>query len=151
MNNIILVHMDEAKKTNEEQYIIGTVGLATCTGILLYSRKKEVAIVAHVSNNYENTIINMLELISDNKLDEDIIEYKIIKGSMYNQYQIDKKIETFFKSYPLLFKPMNIEESSNIDKKTDSKEFLFDTKKGIFVTNNYNIDEVIQNNNKLSI
>lgn len=46
---------------------------------------------------------------------------------------------------------MNIEESSNIDKKTDSKEFLFDTKKGIFVTNNYNIDEVIQNNNKLSI
>ena len=118
---------------------------------MLYSRKKEVAIVAHVSNNYENTIINMLELISDNKLDEDTIEYKIIKGSMYNQYQIDKKIETFFKSYPLLFKPMNIEESSNIDKKTDSKEFLFDTKKGIFVTNNYDIDEVIQNNNKLSI
>lgn len=95
MNNIILVHMNEAKKTNEEQYIIGTVGLATCTGILLYSRKKEVAIVAHVSNNYENTIINMLELISDNKLDEDIIEYKIIKGSMYNQYQIDKKLRLF--------------------------------------------------------
>ena len=78
--NLIIAGINEAKISTLENSIIGTVGLATCVGILLYSEEHKKAIVAHVSNNCGECVNDTLKLIEESKLDSSPLKYIIIPG-----------------------------------------------------------------------
>ena len=134
-NKFKIVGMNEIDITSIDFPIIGTQGLATCVGILLYSEKNHKAIVAHIADNPIYFFEESIRLIGENNLDNDIIYYAIIPGGYLNHYRIKEILENEFQQIPTLFKPLVIPEYSiQIDQKTGSLEFAFDSKTGTFVT-----------------
>lgn len=66
----VLVGMNEIDISNDEKPIIGTQGLATCIGFILYNKEFKRAIVGHVSCS---------EIMSDSSLDSMRLEiFKIL-------------------------------------------------------------------------
>ena len=111
--------------------------MATCIGVLVYSKEHKVAIVYHVVTNPELKFMDILNFIVDYKLDTSILEYKIIKGFYENKYNLDFTLEQLFKNYPQLFKASDIKEKVMFDDKTNSNEFIFDASKGMFIESDY--------------
>ena len=147
-----LVSMDEVDILSLDKPIIGTQALATCVGVLLYSEKHKRAIVAHVSSDYGNVLNNIIDMIFINDLIDDKIYYCIIPGFYKEHYNVVKGLTEFFEKYSDLFYPMSYDITRNcyrVDKDTNSKEFAFDSLKGIFVTNDVLFgEEYIKINNK---
>lgn len=136
-----LIGMNEAGITTEEKSIIGTQALATCFGILLYERKKKIALVAHVSTNFLPTVMNLFQLIdlsSDNTF-----EYLIIPGyysSKEDHYDIRRQLFQIFNNCEILktkFIPFiehkKLLDIVKLDQETLSYEFAFDSKTGKFI------------------
>lgn len=135
---LILVGIEDAEISTEERPIIGTEALATCVGILLYSVADKKAIVGHCSFDVEDVLTKTIDLISQNNIGNGLIKYKIIPGYYYNHYEVRKKLEKFYASYPEVFIPFDEDEiSDNAIESVDdipSHRFAFDASSGKFVT-----------------
>lgn len=151
MNNLeeltkkfILVKMDEVQISTKEKPIIGTQGLATCTGLLLYCKDKQIAIVAHIGSDVKKIIDKVLDILENNNINFENIEYHIIPG--YDRYD-EERINAIIKYLKLGnvtrmllndFKPYKKNKikhnSITLDTNTLSIQFAFDANLGIFVT-----------------
>jgi len=92
----IMVGMNDAKISTEENPIIGTEALATCIGVLLYSEEKKIAIVAHVSSQPMETIDKIFDIIVKNKLYSVNFKYKIIRGYYEEHYGVEDILKNIF-------------------------------------------------------
>ncbi len=138
-----LVNMNDADISTEEKPIIGTQALATCFGILLYERKKKQALVAHASTTYLPAVMKLFELIDLNS--DNTFEYLIIPGyysAQEDHYDIQSQLLKIFNKGEILktkFIPFTeqkkFEDIVQLDKKTLSYEFAFDSRTGKFVNN----------------
>ena len=130
----IMVRMNDAQITTEEMSIIGTEALATCVGVLLYSKEKKVAIVAHASVDPMIVIDKIFELIIKNRLNSVVFKYEIIPGYEKEHSGIEEALRRHFTH----FIPFNDNEISEGDIRTNeeyiSREFAFDASTGEFVT-----------------
>lgn len=134
---LTIVGMDDVQISTLDKHIIGTYALATCTGVLIYSKKEKRAIVAHISSNYESTLNKIFKLIVENKLYRDDLRYAIIPGTdirPHEYYGIINVLENHFKDYIHFDYKELSNEAVRLDKNTYSNEFAFDALKGIFVT-----------------
>ena len=66
--NKIVVNMNRIGISSEETPIIGTTGLGPCVGVLLHSKSKKKALVAHLSTNWKYPIFEMLVELAENQL-----------------------------------------------------------------------------------
>lgn len=128
----ILVEMNEVKETSLDKHIIGTEALATCTGLLIYSKKYNKAIVAHLSSDWSKIINELFNLLVSN-LECDDFKYKIIPGYYGINKEIETKIIELMKKFS--YKKLDIDSGIRLDEETKSYEFAFDSKSGKFVTN----------------
>ena len=145
-----LVKMEEVDISSLDYPIIGTQALATCVGVLLYSEKHKKAIVAHVSSYYKTVLYELINMLSLNGLLDDKVYYYVIRGYYRDHYDVYKSLNMFFEEYPDLFYSFpkeKVYKSIAIDKDTCSKEFAFDSIKGVFVTNNVFFGEKYNNIN----
>lgn len=139
-----IVGIDKSEISTLENPIIGTVGLATCVGVLLYSEEHKKAIVSHVSMDCIGVVEQTLELIDKYKLASSPLKYVIIPGYYENGYHIEKVLESMYSSCPGYFKPYRDNLKNIVGVNLQSHQFAFDASKGIFVT-----DKVFTNNEKL--
>lgn len=153
-NKIKLVGMKGADISTLEKPIIGTRALATCVGVLLYNEDKKIAIVAHLSTEWRETMENVLELVATYELNSAPIKYKIIPGYYHNNYNVAEDIKKIFDSMIPIFIPFNQRELDNdieIDEETTSKRFAFDSQSGKFVTKFIDFDKVVVDNKNKTI
>lgn len=144
-NNVLLVGMSKAEISSEEQPIIGTVALATCVGLILYSEEHKKAIVAHVAPGQTDIISQIVDLIIQNDLVETKMKYKIIPGYYQEHYGTRAYLEKNFKCYiPFDDKEMG-PDAIEINEEFTSKQFAFDARTGKFVTKQIDFDQVITN------
>ena len=132
----IMVGMDDADISTDDNYIIGTEALATCTGVLIYSENTKRAIVAHISSDYKKTIDKLFSIIIENKLYREKLKYAIICGtdkSAHDHYGIINILEEYFKDYIPLSNEL-VSSGVLLDKNTDSNQFAFDAMNGNFVS-----------------
>ena len=139
--NLIIAGINEAKISTLENPIIGTVGLATCVGILLYSEEHKKAIVAHVSNNCGECVNDTLKLIEESKLDSSPLKYVIIPGYYKNGYGIEKILDGMYRSCPKYFEPYEVNLENVVGVSGCTHQFAFDASSGHFVT-----DKIFSNN-----
>ena len=66
--NKIVVNMNQVGISTEETPIIGTNALGPCVGVLVHSKSKKRALVAHVSSNWKNQMFEMLIELAENQL-----------------------------------------------------------------------------------
>ena len=138
-----LAEMDDAVISTEENPIVGTQGLATCFGLLLYDENTKTTIAAHLSTDWQVTLMKLLTLIDFNK--QNNFKYLIIPGYYSKDrdpYNIKKRLTVFFEEFKTQntkFEPFDKSEIPdnfvNYDKNTNSAEFAFDSQTGEFVTN----------------
>ena len=145
-----LVGMNNVDISTLEKPIIGTNGLATCVGVLLYNEDKKVAIVAHLSSEWKETLEEMFKLISKYKLDSSAIKYTVISGYYPNHYNIKEKVEDAFESVYPIFIPFDKNEIGNkaieVVEEISEKRFVFDSISGKFVTELIDFDQVVDTN-----
>ena len=134
-DKLIIVGVNEAKISTEENSIIGTVGLATCVGVLLYSREHKKAIVAHVASDPLSILDKTLELIDEYNLSSSPLEYKVIRGYYKSGYKTDDVLESMYSAYPKYFIPYQGREYESVGINLESHQFAFDASSGTFVTN----------------
>lgn len=130
----ILVGMNDAKISTNNKPIIGTDALATCTGLLLYSEAKKLAIVAHVAPDNIEAIDKVFQIIIDNKLRNTKFKYLIIPGyykEHYNTIDLIEKHMTDFTPFDLSEIPEN---AIKRNEETTSHKFAFDASTGKFIT-----------------
>lgn len=133
----IMVDMDDANISTNENHIIGTEALATCTGVLIYSENTKKAIVAHISSDYMKTINKIFKIIIKNKLYREKLKYAIIPGAdrkAHDYYGIINILREHFKDY-IPFSSEEICTGVELDENTFSNQFAFDALNGKFVTN----------------
>ena len=139
--NLIIAGINEAKVSTLENPIIGTVGLATCVGVLLYSEEYKKAIVAHVSNDCGECVNDTLKLIEESKLDSSLLKYIIIPGYYKNLYGIEKMLDSMYRSCPEYFAPLEVSLENVVGVSGCTHQFAFDAYSGHFVT-----DKIFDNN-----
>ena len=148
-----IVGMYNADISSEEYPIIGVQSLATCVGILLYSPKYQKAIVAHAATEYFPILMEVLDLLFENKMDDSPIKYLVIPGFYYNHYEVAENLQKAFSSLYPLFVPFSSEEILEgiiKDPELPAYQFAFDASRGIFVSEEvlYGADYDIIHNNK---
>jgi len=147
----ILVGTDTAKISTSDKPIIGTQALATCYAVLIYSEERKVAIVAHISSKDPELVIDKIfSILLKEKLSNTPLKYKIIDGYFPENIELKNDIKSRFegfKKYQELEIPNN---AIQIDEKTTSKQFAFDTTTGSFVTDKvlFGTDYLIINDNE---
>lgn len=134
----IMVGMGDAMISTLDKPIIGTEALATCTGVLIYSKEEKRAIVAHVSSDYMKTIDKIFKLITINKLYRTPLKYKIIYGGDGGdaaRYQgVIDALEKHFKEFPMEeFSELSL-NGVKFNSNYFANEFAFNTLSGEFVT-----------------
>lgn len=108
-----MIRINEIGISTDVTPIIGTQGLATCIGFILYSKEKKKAIVGHVNCDRLMTDIGLadinLELFSimcDNRLINASFDLKIIEGAYKSKeiysYELDLLKESLKDKYSLL-------------------------------------------------
>lgn len=150
---------------------IGTKGLTTCVGYILYDKEDMVAIVGHVSNSFSVSTIgnnslhpyfhNLYYLICDNELMYKNFDLKIIEGASksveefeYNKEFTDYIVEQLKRIKIININSIDMEISDEcyqiVDKEgneclnpnlENSKQFAFDPKTGQFVTKLVSFDQ----------
>lgn len=74
-----IADIGEIVVSSKDKPIIGTTGLDTCFGIVLYDRKNKKGIVGHAYSSGKIAIMHsMLELLDKNE--QQVIEYAIVSG-----------------------------------------------------------------------
>lgn len=74
-----IAKMGEIVVSNNDKSIIGTTGLNTCYGIVLYDRINRIGIVGHANPSDAISILHrMLKMVESN--DRRLIEYAIVSG-----------------------------------------------------------------------
>lgn len=145
-NDIKWVNMNEVAISTPEKTIIGTLGLATCVGVLLYNENEKKAVVGHVSSNWEPMTKELVTVAIQNGLDTSEIKYLIIPGFYEEHYNVKKGLEMFFSELKPLMKPFSENEITNEsilnDKELPSRYFAFDAATGKFVTNKINLEVI---------
>ena len=135
--HLVIAGMNEFVISDENKYLIGTVGLAVCDGILFYDRKNKRAIVGHAAGIIEKKIKLISEMMNqlpkNNVVD---LEYAIITG--YDNIHNGKDQDTErMKDFLIRNCPENI-RLKLIDKKTldirvgtgYGNEFIFNARNG---------------------
>lgn len=130
--------MNVSMNSCEKSYdIIGTRGLATCYGVLFYDKENKYAIVGHVTSNWQDVLMQMLNLIQNNSK---TIEYYIFPGyDRTYDLKVKNEIIHFINQINKLnqIKFIYIDyDTATLDEETKSYEFLFDPKEGSFVNQN---------------
>lgn len=137
-----MASMNEAVISTEDKPIVGTQALATCFGLLLYDENNKTALVAHLSTDWQSTLMKLLALIDYEK--ENNFQYLIVPGFYSREndpYGIKRRLNAFFREFKTKnanFEPFDItkipDNFVNYDDKTTSGEFAFDSQTGEFVT-----------------
>lgn len=135
-----LVTMNDANISTLDKPIIGTQAMATCFGILLYERKKKIALVAHVSSDFYSTLSKLFSFIDLSS--PNTFEYLIIAGydsEKEDHYNVYKQLLEILNNCDVQnakfipFKDKNLKNIVNLDTATLSYEFAFDSRTGKFV------------------
>lgn len=129
-----LVHMGDVDISTEKKPIIGTDGLATCIGVLLYNEQKKQAIVAHIQPEHFDTIHKTINLLDENQWHLDTIKYQIIPGYYKEHYNTKETLEEIFSVFTP-FDTLEISENAiQTDEEVGCRFFAFDTRTGKFIT-----------------
>ncbi len=143
--NIIDVPMNGVDVSTNNSPIIGTTSLGPCIGLLIYDRENKKALVSHLSANWDNYFINIIEQLLNNELlNEDEIAILLILHETFTKYMLydyfDEKLVTMFmekyKNYTNRLNKLEIyfiegsikSEYNTIEKLTN----LFNSLNGIF-------------------
>lgn len=138
MDKTSMAGLNEIVVSNEEESIIGTLGLATCFGIVLYNRKNKWGMVGHATPDKKIEVLEkMIKLLpKDKKL---IIEYKIVPG--YDN--VENKDESGLDELELYLYlnaadnieliPFKTDLKVGFHERTKSYEFAFDVVSGLAV------------------
>ena len=153
--NYVNVLMNEVKISED---LIGTVGLATCIGVLLYDWNNKKAIVGHFNSNYNGgeEIEDVMriyyaidKMLVDNHMEDDDISYLVIPGG-FNQERVNKvayELDMLMHSYM----KMEINESDiKKHQDTESLEFVFDPKNAMFKTDYFFPNDINYGNNMVT-
>ena len=155
-NKFKLIGMNEANISTIDKTIIGTTGLSTCVGILLYCEQTKQAIVAHSSSDWKSIILQIYQLISEHNLINSTFKYKIFQGYYKSQYNTEYYIDSVFKD-DKHFIPFNNNDIPDNAILTNNEEFhnsfAFDSESGKFVTDKIFDDKTYLNylDNKFKI
>ena len=91
----IMVGMNEIEISTEEKPIIGTQALSSCISFILSNKKHKKAIVGHISSdmlmseeNLKRMRLELLNLISENNLNNSKFNLKIIQGACKSDYTV---------------------------------------------------------------
>lgn len=142
-NDYINVGMNEIKITDNENTVIGTNALATCVGVILYSKKHKRAIVAHIANEPELNFIKMIYMLEMNGLIDSKINYAVIGGYYYNHYELCSKLYNLFNKYKETFIPLEYNNDDILkDEGLPSVGFIFDASTGKFINSKNNIRHI---------
>ena len=135
-NKFKLVGMNEADISTKDKPIIGTNGLSTCVGVLLYCEEKKQAIVAHSSSDWESIILQIYQLISEHNLINSTFKYVIFPGYYKSHYNTLYYISSIFKDDKHFVPFKEIPDNAIlINNEEFHNSFAFDSESGKFVTN----------------
>lgn len=91
----IMVGMNEMEISTEEKPIIGTQALSSCISFILSNKRHKKAIVGHFSSevlmseeNLKRMRLELLNLISENNLNNSKFNLKIIQGACKSDYTV---------------------------------------------------------------
>lgn len=91
----IMVGMNEMEISTEEKPIIGTQALSSCISFILSNKRHKKAIVGHFSSevlmseeNLKRMRLELLNLISENNLNNSKFNLKIIQGAYKSDYTV---------------------------------------------------------------
>lgn len=128
--------MDEIVVSSSENPIIGTESLIICYGILLYDRKNKEGMVGHATvYNYQNIMREMVSIIRNSDKNYEDYEFLIIPGlkALKEDWDnIDTRLNEYF--YCLGFEDYMGETEYLDSPDTHERSFMFDVKKGLFVS-----------------
>ena len=169
-NDFVLVPMDEIIVSNATDTMIGTNGLATSMGILLYAPSKKRALLYHASTNKSgsspsdeaSSIFALLcKKTFEYHLSNEQFKYLVIVGHYLDQIHLDKayhirdELLKYFAVFNQQFSPFLENDLSydaiKLHHQTHSLEFVFDADSGQFITNAFfpnDIDFDIYKNEK---
>jgi hypothetical protein len=132
--------MDEIILSDEEHPYIGTWGLATCYGILIYDVKNRAAILAHASDKYEEVLNDLLAIMFDKESGETTFKYMIVPGNEVNTNDVINSLSAklnklYNKDFHFIPFNENYKDIISINPGTKSYQFAFNSQTGKFITN----------------
>lgn len=141
MNNVALANMNEFVQATPEKPILGTCSLATCIGLILSDGK--TTMLAHICNDYEPIILEML-----NYLEPGVIKTTIIPGYYLREERITN-LKNYLNDHHIFSKyDFDIEVRDlfeYVNPKFNSIEFGYDTIKKEFIKLDF--DQIIKEEN----
>lgn len=131
--------MGEIVKSNDKKVLVGTCGIATCTGVIFYNRMKKQAVCCHCASGQVSSL--PLEALKEFGDAPGIIEYQFIPGpDVESDYKASKNVNDAI-TYLIDNCPHNLYLiSSNLvnpklyNDGNPSYEFAFDANSGKDVT-----------------
>lgn len=143
---LINVSMNQIKCVHGNHSLIGTKGIASCIGVLLYDRLNKKAIVGHFnSNKYDGLesedasyiFMELKDAILNNNLSNELV-YLLVPGIVGNTARI-KNVALELEKYLENYEKMDCIEDSAImmNVETESLEFVFDPNNNKFLTHKF--------------
>lgn len=133
----ILVNMNEIEISTEEKPIIGTEGLVSCIGFILYNKEHQKAIVGHMSADKIMSDIGLDEIrldifkkVYENKLNNTKFDLMLIEGAYKSEYEkcfheLEILKDSYRTKYPLLdILEENIKRVKNIQIDSVNKSYF---------------------------
>lgn len=116
----IMINMNEIGISNEEKPIIGTQGLSSCIGFILYNKEHKKAIVGHVSCDkimsnagLEDICLDIYGIVCENELLNSSFDLQIIEGAYRSQYEIySHELEILKESYKTKYNLLEVLEEN---------------------------------------
>ena len=134
-----IAYMGEIVVSTKEKPIVGTMGLATCNGIIFYDRKNKKAWVGHgPASSSIKTLITMFNIIIKEVIGD--LEYSIIPGwdnvHNHNLKDLNEMLNFLLKNCPknIRLVPMNNLDIRQDNSANPSYEFAFNAETGKSVT-----------------
>lgn len=141
----ILIKLLENNFISEEEYI-------KLKGIFsLY--EKYFFDIPNMDENLKIGLINKYNFSLKERDEQEKLEFLIIPGYYKNNYNICEEMTDFFLSLQSVFshfKGKTHKNDINHNEMITSNEFVFDSLSGTFITNQINIDKVVEEKNKLN-
>ena len=138
MDKTSMAGLNQIVVSNDDEFIIGTLGLATCFGIVLYDRKNKWGMVGHATPSKKVEVLNkMIKLLPKDK--NLTIEYEVVPGYDNAENKDEKGLEELilyiYDNTPDNIKlvPFKTDLGVRLHNKTKSYEFAFDVNTGISV------------------
>ena len=134
-----IAHMGGIVTSTKEKPIVGTMGLATCNGIIFYDRKNKSAWVGHgPASSSMTTLITMFNTVINEVIGD--LEYSIIPGwdnvHNHNLKASDEMLDFLRRNCPnnIRLMPMTDLDIRQDNRANPSYEFAFNAETGESVT-----------------